>query len=140
MGFSIYDTDTHDFTEIYTPTELSKKVLDTVDYYKRRADILQKENSKLLQNAVAYAENQLKEENKLLRKRLELSVVELANEHELKAYNKFMNEHLKCRMISKLNGGKVPYVTQEGVGVGYITKVHCPICNMMEDITDTGAW
>ena len=140
MGFNIYDTETKDFTEIYTPAELSKKVLDTVTYYKDRADTLQKANTKLLEDALACADRQLKEENKILRKRLKLSIVELANEKELNAYDRFMADHMKCRMISKINGGKVPYVTQEGVGVGYITKVHCPICNMMEDITDTGAW
>lgn len=140
MGFHIYNTETQDFTEVCSPEELSKKVLDTLNYYKERAETLQKENTKLLNNALKIADNQLKQENKQLQERLKLCVVTLANDKELKAYNNFIKEHEKCRNLAKINYGKAPYVIQYGVGLGNVTQVRCPVCNEMVDITDIGAW
>lgn len=140
MGFLVYDAEREDPYKVFTAEELSKNVYDTINYYKKRVDTLQKQNTKLINNALEIAEEQLKKENEQLRNRLKLCVVELANEKELKAYNNFVKEHEKCRNLAKINHGKAPYVIQYGVGVGTITQVRCPICNEMIDITDTGAW
>lgn len=140
MGFLVYDTERRDPYTVFTAEELSKNVYDTINYYKKRVDTLQKENTKLLNNALNVAEEQLKKENEQLRNQLKLCVVELASEKELKAYNNFVKEHEKCRNLAKINYGKAPYVIQYGTGIGNITQVRCPICNEMIDITDTGVW
>ena len=140
MGFLVYDAEREDPYTVFTAEELSKNVYNTINYYKKRVDTLQKENTKLLNNALKVAEEQLKKENEQLRNQLKLCVVELASEKELKAYNNFVKEHEKCRNLAKINYGKAPYVIQYGTGIGNITQVRCPICNEMIDITDTGAW
>ena len=140
MSFHLYDTDTKDFTEIYQAKELSKKVYDTVKFYQDRADNLIKANQVLIDNARTYVDEQLKKENDELKRRLSLCIVELASDKELAAYNAFSKKHQDCRSNAKTFLGMMPFVIQNNVGVGNISKVKCPICGDTEDITDTGVW
>lgn len=140
MGFHVYDTVTKDFNEILTAEVLSKKVYDTLNYYQKRCEMLTKANQELMDNALARADAQLKEEIKRLNERLGLCVTKLASKKELDAYNAFICEHQRCRSFSKYFQNQIPYVIQHETGVGVISKVKCPICGEERDITDTEVW
>ena len=101
---------------------------------------LKEENKKLLEVIPADTNGILLSENKQLRKRLEMSFGEFDSNKELNAYKRFCKKHVKCQLSSKANGGKVPYIVQNGTGVGTCKKVVCQVCGAEEDITDINAW
>lgn len=140
MGFHVYDTETKDFSEILTAEDLSKKVYDTLNFYQKRCETLTKANQELIDNALARADVQLKEEIETLKERLSLCVTELASKKELDAYHAFIDEHQRCRSFSKYFQCQIPYVIQRETGVGVLSKVKCPICGEEKDITDTEVW
>lgn len=140
MGFLVYDTERGDPYKVFNAEELSKMIYDSVKYYQERINTLTKANEKLIDNALAHADAQLKKEIETLKERLSLCVTELASKKELDAYNAFVDEHQRCRSFSKHFQCQIPYVIQYGAGVGMISKVKCPICGEEKDITDTEAW
>ena len=138
--FNIYDTDSREFTEIYTAEELRDKVFDTIKYYEQKSEALHKTNQRLIDDAKAIVERGYKKEIEALKERLRLSYGEFASQKELDAYNDFTNRHMHDRLTSKYNGGRAPYLIPTGTGVGTNLKVVCPICGESEDITDTEVW
>lgn len=84
--------------------------------------------------------NEHDEENQRLKDELRLSVASLSSELELAKYNEFCKAHASCRMRSKYDGGRMPYVVQCGTGVGTVTRVYCQVCGASEDITDMSVW
>lgn len=134
--FDYFDTDTHDFTEVYTPDELRNMVFNSMRYYERMNEILRNSNQRLIKDAQAIVENDYKKEIEALKERLRLSYGEFASQKELDAYNDFTNRHMHDRLTSKYNGGRAPYLIPTATGIGTILKVVCPICGESEDITD----
>ena len=138
--FNFYDTDSQEFTEVYTAEELRDKVFDTIKYYEQKSEALHKTNQRLIDDAKAIVERGYKKEIEALKERLRLSYGEFASQKELDAYNDFTNRHMHDRLTSKYNGGRAPYLIPTGTGVGTNLKVVCPICGESEDITDTEVW
>jgi len=138
--FNIYDTDSREFTEVYTAEELRDRVFNTVKYYEQQNEELHKTNQRLIDDAKAIVEEDYKKKIKALEERLRLSYGQFASQKELDAYNDFTKRHMHDRLISKYNGGRAPYLIPTAVGVGTHLKVVCPICGKFEDITDTEAW
>ena len=97
-------------------------------------------NRALIDNAESEKIKKLESEISYLKKQLELSIVSLDSEKELKAYKKFCKKHEKCQLSSKENGGKVPYIILNGTGVGTCKKVICQVCGKKQDITDISVW
>lgn len=85
-------------------------------------------------------QNEYSEENRRIRDELRFSIASLSSELELTRYNAFCKAHDPCRLRSRSDGGKMPYVIQVGTGVGVATKVFCQVCGASEDITDTSVW
>lgn len=134
--FDYFDTDTHDFVEVYTPDELRKMVFNSMRYYERMNEELRKTNQRLIKNAQAVVENDFKKEIEALEERLRLSYGQFSSQKELDAYNDFTNRHMHDRLTSKYNGGREPYIIPHQTGLGCIKKVVCQICGESEDITD----
>lgn len=134
--FNYFDTDTHDFTEVYTPDELRNMVFNSMRYYERMNEILRNSNQRLIKDAQAIVENDYKKEIEMLKQRLALSYGEFSSQKELDAYNDFTNRHMHDRLTSKYNSGRAPYLIPTATGIGTILKVVCPICGESEDITD----
>lgn len=84
--------------------------------------------------------NEYEEENKRLKRRLKYAVGFLNSDKELNAFIAFCIQHASCRAESKIDSGKMPYITQYGTGISIHTKAHCQVCGASEDITDTEAW
>ena len=84
--------------------------------------------------------NEYAMENECLRRELKYSVACVHSDMELEAYNKFVEDHQKCQLNFKIDSGRMPYVVQVGTGVGVCTKVCCPICGAVTDITDMSIW
>ena len=108
--------------------------------FRNEIRLLQLKNKELIESAESEKINELQHEIENLNKRLEMSVAELDSEKELKAYKKFCKKHEKCRLSSKVNGGKAPYVIFYGTGLGSCKKVVCQVCGEAEDITDISVW
>ena len=108
--------------------------------YERRIKELERENAKLLKNAVAVANAKLKDDLETCKNRLSLVYGEFDSEKEKKAWAKFYREHEKCRSTLKINAGRIPYVVEVGAGVGTLRKVVCPICGKEKEITDVSVW
>lgn len=126
--------------DIYSAEELSKKVYDSIKYYQdnylKAIDNMKKSKEEIK----AEVNNEYEEENKYLRSQLNLSIVSLSSEAELEAYNQFVKKHERCRLKYKVDGGKMPYVIQQGNGLGCCTTVYCQVCGASKDITDSSVW
>lgn len=138
--FNVYDTDSREFTEIYTAEELRDKVFNTIQYYKERLEEVEKKNKKLTDDAYAIVYEQLQNEIKNLQERLEFSYGFFSSQKELDAYNDFTKRHIHNRLASKYNSGRAPYLIPTTTGIGTILRVVCPICGESEDITDMEVW
>lgn len=108
--------------------------------YEEALQDLANRNRALIDNTESEKIKKLKSEISYLKKQLELSVVSLDSEKELKAYKKFCKKHEKCQLSTKANGGKVPYIVLNGTGVGTCKKVICQVCGKEQDITDISIW
>jgi len=138
--FNIYDTDSREFTKVYTAEELRDRVFNTIKYYEQQNEDLHKTNQRLIDDAKAIVEEDYKKKIKTLEERLRLSYGQFSSQKELDAYNDFTNRHMHNRLTNKYNGGRAPYLIPTAVGVGTDLKVVCPICGEAEDITDTNMW
>ena len=136
----VWHSDTLDTTEVYTEKELSKAVYDSIEYYRKRADDILRENEKLKKHALEMANDELIDTIQSLREQLDLSYGEFSSQKEKDAYKDFEKRHMHDRMTSKYNGGRAPYLIPTGVGIGTHLEVVCPICGEKEDITDTEVW
>ena len=128
---------------IYSKEQAENCFDDCLDYIERleiQNRDLQFRNEILLKEAREIANRELLEENMRLKNKLKLSFGQFSSQRELDDFNEFCEEHLHDRTTSKENGGKNPYVIQEGTGIGLITKVKCPICGEEKDITDIEVW
>ncbi len=92
------------------------------------------------QEIIREVKNEYEDENRELRQQLALSVATLASQRELESWYTFIDKHEACRLGNKYDGGKLPYITQFGTGIGMITKAHCQVCGAVEDITDESVW
>ena len=128
------------FTKIYTADDLAKIVRESIEYYQENYNEALQRANKTKEEVIQEIQNEYAEENKRLKEQLRLSVVQLASEQELKAYNEFVEEHLQCARKFRIHDGKVPYVIQKGTGVGTCSSVHCQICGASKDITDVSVW
>lgn len=108
--------------------------------YEEALQDLASKNRALIDNAESEKIKKLESEISYLKKQLELSVVSLDSEKELKAYKKFRKKHEKCQLSAKANGGKVPYIILNGTGIGTCKKVVCQVCGKEQDITDISVW
>ena len=140
MSFYSYDTASDRTAMVYSKEELSTAIIDTIEYYQNKLEVLHKTNQRLIDDAKAIVEEDYKKKIEALEERLRLSYGEFASQKELDAYNDFTNRHMHDRLASKYNGGRAPYLIPTAVGVGTHLKVVCPICGKFEDITDTEAW
>lgn len=138
--FNIYDTNSREFTEIYTSEELRDRVFNTIKYYEQRNEALYKTNQRLIDDAKAIVEENYKKDIEALKECLRLSYGQFVSQKELDAYNDFTNRHMHNRLTNKYNGGRAPYLIPTGTEIGTILHVKCPICGEEEDITDTEAW
>lgn len=121
--------------------EIPQKAIDEITKsFRERIVELEQQKLRLIDNAESEKINELQHEIENLNKQLEMSVAELDSEKELKAYEKFCKKHEKCRLSSKVNGGKIPYVVFYGTGFGTCKKVVCQVCGKEKDITDISIW
>lgn len=119
---------------------LSEHVFSAIMSAEERADAALKRASKNRKEIEQDIRNEHDAENRQLRDRLRFCVAELHSEKELEAYKAFVQEHEKCRLDTKINGGKMPYVIQYGTGIGVCTTVVCQACGEKKDITDIDLW
>lgn len=89
---------------------------------------------------IAEIRNEHDAENRMLKTELRYSVATLHSDLELERYKSFCEKHSECRLKTKEDGGKMPYVVQYGTGIGVCTKVYCQACGKFEDITDFDVW
>ena len=139
MGFYSVRND-NKFIKIYDEKELSQAVLDTIEYYRQRAEDLGARNKELHEHALEMANKELKDEIRTLKQQLDLSYGQFASKKEKEAYDEFEKEHLHERLTMKIQSGKAPYLIPTYVGVGTNLEVVCPICGEKKNITDTEAW
>lgn len=127
----------------YTKAEVDKLfeklrmiVYQCIDDEKRWRDKTNRDKEIIM----AEIRNEHDEENRTLKSILKYSVATLHSDLELERYKKFCKQHEECRLKTKIDGGKMPYVVQYGTGIGVCTKVYCQACGKFEDITDSSVW
>ena len=101
---------------------------------------LKDQNKRLLTDAKALADESLRNENEDLKQRLSLSYGQFSSEKESKAFESFYKEHEKCRLNSKADAGRLPYVIPYGTGIGTCVTAVCPVCGEKREITDISTW
>ena len=137
---SFYQVKNDKFIQVYDEKELTEMVLNSVQYYRERADYLGAKNKELHEHALEMANEELKNEIHTLKQQLDLSYGQFASKKEKEAYDEFEKEHMHERLTMKIQGGKAPYLIPTYVGVGTNLEVVCPICGEKKNITDTEAW
>ena len=116
--------------------KLRRIVYQCIDDEKRWRDKANRDKEVIM----AEIRNEHDEENRTLKSILKYSVATLHSDLELERYKKFCEQHEECRLKTKIDGGKMPYVIQYGTGIGVCTKVYCQACGKFEDITDFDIW
>ena len=127
-------------TKVYSSTELTELVHNTVKYYEKRVEELEEKNRQLYADAESIVKKDYEKQINNLQERLSLSYGEFASQKEKEAYDRFEEEHMHDRLSSRYNGGRAPYLIPTGTGVGTNLKVVCPICGESKNITDTSVW
>ena len=127
-------------TKIYSPTELTELVHNTVKYYEEKVEELKEKNKQLYADAESIVRKDYEKQINNLKEQLRLSYGEFASQKEKEAYDEFEKEHIHDRLSSRYNGGRAPYLIPTGTGIGTILKVVCPICGESKDITDNSVW
>ena len=139
MFYSI-DTVTGETTPIYTPKELVKQLEDTLTYFQQDMMNARALANKTREEVAAEIKNQYAEENKLLKEKLRFSFGQFSSEKELNAWKTFVKKHESCRLQTKYDGGKMPYIIPHGTGIGQQVTAVCQVCGAQEDITDISVW
>ena len=121
-------------------SRLANEVHDLIKYYHDIAQRATERADRTEAQVRADIVNEFAHENECLRRELKYSVACVHSDMELEAYNRFVEDHQKCQLNFKIDSGKMPYVVQVGTGVGVCTKVCCPICGTVTDITDMSIW
>ena len=101
---------------------------------------LKSQNERLLNDAKALADEELRRENESLKQRLSLSYGQFSSEKELKAFKAFSKKHAKCRANFKADNGRAPYIIPDGTGLGTCVTAVCPVCGEKKEITDISVW
>lgn len=138
MSFYAMNTDTNETMTIYTGEELAKAVENSINWYRSRAEVLEKQNQRLVEDAKAVIEKQLEQKISNLEARLHRCLTELNSDKEVEMYNEFSKKHAECRLHCSYDIR--PYVKQKGTGIGIISIAVCPICGEEKDITDMEVW
>ena len=111
----------------------------------KRIRELEKENTKLLKDALNIANTKLKEELARCKEELNLVYGKFDSMKEKHAYEVFCKKHrhqeqMKGQEMVAIPVVKAPYVMENPTSVGSIKTVVCPICGEKKDITDIGTW
>lgn len=77
----------------------------------------------------------LRDENKMLQRKLKYALAFVYSDNELHAYNQFCVDHARC-----LTHGMRPTLMQIDNHLGMQTVIQCPTCGATEDITDIESW
>ena len=77
----------------------------------------------------------LREENKMLQRKLKYAIAFVYSDNELHAYNQFCVDHASC-----LAHGLRPILMQSDNRLGMQTVIGCLTCGATEDITDIESW
>lgn len=128
------------FTDIDEPQEIIDRLTNTLEFYHDQMEQAKKKAAKTREEVIAGIKNEYAEQNARLRQELRFTIASVSSEAELKAYCDFVKKHQPCRERSKIDGGKLPWIMQFGTGLGVCTKLQCPVCGAVEDITDTSIW
>ena len=140
MNFHTIDTDTMTVSKIYDEKELSDAVFNSVQYYRKQAEHWKKMYTLWRKHGMEQANDELKDEIEALQKQLDMSYGQFASKKEKEAYDKFSQDHMHDRLVSKLHGGMTPYLIPHHCGIGTTLKVKCQICGEEKNITDTEVW
>ena len=140
MNKQIIDTDIMRIMTICNEQDLSEMVFNTIKYYREQAEHWKQMYIQWRHHGMEKANEELIDEISALQERLDLSYGQFASKKEKEAYKNFEQRHMHERLISKIQGGKAPYLIPTGTGIGTILNVVCPICGAREDITDTEGW
>lgn len=135
MPFNIYDIEKHEMKTIYHEKELIEAIQSTFSYYRERLESAAKTKEELREEVRQEYSNEIEQ----LKKKLSFSYYQFASEKERNEYNKFCEEHKKCRN-TVINGGRIPYIIPTHTGIGLNSMVVCPVCKKQKDITDYNNW
>lgn len=127
-------------TKVYSSTELTELVHNTVKYYEEIVEELREKNEQLYANAESIVKKDYEEQINTLKEQLSLSYGQFASKKEKEAYDKFEKEHMHERLTMKIQSGKAPYLIPTHVGFGTNLEVVCPICGEKKNITDMEVW
>ena len=139
MFYSI-DNVTGDTKKIYSPNELTQMLNDTFTYYQQETVNARAQANKTHDEVAANIQNKYAEENAHLKEKSKFSYGFFSSEKELEAWRAFCVKHEKCRLQSKHDGGKMPYIIPYGTEVGQRVTAVCQVCGEKENITDTSVW
>lgn len=113
--------------------------------YVKRIKELEKENEKLLKNAMNVANAKMRDKIKDLEERDRMAYGHFDSNKEKHQYEVFCKKHRHMEQFKRQESCAVkvarpPYIIEEPNSIGSCKKAVCPICGEEKDITDIGTW
>ena len=138
--FTTWDRISNKLSKTCDKEELISLLASTLDYYENKAKTATERAERTKDEVRSEVMNEYARENAELHERLKLSFGSFNFSEEMQRYKRFCDKHASCRLISKINGGKIPYVKVYCTGIGSTYTVVCPVCGEEEDITYIDGW
>lgn len=135
MPFNTYNIEKNEVKTVYHEKELIEAIQNTFSYYREQLESAAKTKEELREEIQQEYINKIEQ----LKRKLNFSYYQFSSEAEKNAYNKFCEEHKKCRNTI-INGGRIPYIIPTYTGIGLNSMVVCPVCKEQKDITDYNIW
>lgn len=124
----------------YTPQTFAQQVQEIMEHYQARAERAEKFAAKTRAEIDAAAEQKNQEEIKYLKERFKLIYGSFDFPQEMERWKAFCKKHEACRLNTKIDGGKMPYIVPYGTGIGCCYTAVCQVCGEKEDITYSEGW
>lgn len=128
------------FPAQYTPQTFAQQVQEIMEHYQARAEQAEKFAAKTRAEIDAAAEQKNQEEIKRLKNNFSLVYGMFDFPQEKERWLAFCKKHEKCRLLPKVDGGKMPYIIPYGTGIGCCYTAVCQACGEKENITYSEGW
>lgn len=122
------------------PQDIGNKVTEILTTYKNRAEQAEKFAAKTREEIQAAAEQLNQNKINELKERAALVYGCFDFPQEMQRWRAFCKKHEACRLNTKIDGGKMPYIIPYGTGIGCCYKAVCQACGATEDITYSEGW
>lgn len=124
----------------YTPQTFAQQVQEIMENYQARAERAEKFAAKTLDEIENAAKQLNQDKIESFKRQASLVYGRFDFPQEMERWKAFCKKHEACRLNTKIDGGKMPYIIPYGTGIGCCYTAVCQACGEKEDITYSEGW